>query len=286
MTILSRHAGIEATTTDKLLAHLTDALIPRVKPFLDRLKMEERRREQERFMRAEQDRAYREAMNRDKERIERKIREEQEEKRRAEEKRVAEEKRLQAEEEERERKEEWDRKRLEWRRYLRRLSKANPAPSAGLRIGIRMPDGTRGIRIFSPRDSLTALYGFVDSHFIPSEFQVGDDPTSPPSSVSSKGEAAIHEEIARSSLPPEHWWRFRLATSYPRKEIPWQPNATLGGISELESGVQLVVEIVRPDDSKKPRESLDGRSGHPTPINASEADDDSTDEYDTESDDE
>ena len=284
MTILSRHAGIEATTTDKLLAHLTDALIPRVKPFLDRLKTEERRREQERFMRAEQDRAYRESMNRDKERIDRKIREEQEAQRRAEEERIAEEKRLKAEENERDRKEEWERKRMEWRRYLRRLSEANPAPSAGLRIGIRMPDGTRGVRIFDPRGSLTALYAFVDSHFIPSELPVGEDPTSPPSS-SSKGETAVREEITRSSLPPEQWWKFRLATSYPRREIPWQPNVTLGGISGLEDGVQLVVELARDGDTKKPRKSLESRSTVAASTVGSEAGDDS-DEYDTESDEE
>ena len=286
MTIISRHAGIEATTTDKLLTHLTDALIPRVKPFLDRLKAEERRREQERFMRAEQDRAYRVAMNRDKERIERKIREEQEAQRRAEEERIAEEKRLKVEEEERNRKEEWNIKRMEWRRYLRRLSAANPAPSAGLRIGVRMPDGARGVRIFSPRDSLTALYGFVDSHFIPSEFPVGEDPTSPPSSSSSRGERAVHEEIAGSSLPSEQWWKFRLATSYPRREIPWQSNVTLGGVSGLENGVQLVVELIRDDDSKKPRKSLESRSNLAAPTSAPETDNDSTDEYDTESDDE
>ena len=285
MTILSRHAGIDATTTDKILAHLTDALIPRVKPFLDRLKMEERRREQERFVRAEQDRAYREAMNRDKDRIERKIREDQEARRRAEEERIAEQKRLKAEGEERKKKEEWGMKRMEWRRYLRWLSKANPAPSAGLRIGIRMPDGTRGVRIFSPRDSLTALYGFADSHFIPSELLVGEDPASPPSS-SSRGEAAVHEEITHSSLPPEQWWKFRLATSYPRREIPWQPNATLGGISGLDTGVQLVVEIVRDDDSKKLRKSPDSRISPAASTNTSEAGDDSAGEYDTESDDE
>lgn len=284
MTILSRHAGIDATTTDKILAHLADSLVPRVKPFLDRLKTEERRREQERFMRAEQDRAYRESMNRDKERIERKVREEQQARKRAEEERVSEEKRLKAEEEERKRKEEWDRKRMEWRRYLRRLSIAKPAPSGGLRIGIRMPDGTRGVRIFSPRESLTALYGFVDSHFIPSELLVDEDPISPPSS-SSRGEAAVHEEIARSSLLPEQWWKFRLATSYPRREIPWQLNATLGGISGLETGVQLVVEIVR-DDSKKPRKSVESRSSLAASTDASEAGDGSADEYDTESDDE
>jgi FAS-associated factor 2 len=282
MTILSRHSGIEATATDKLLAHLTDTLIPRVKPFLDRLKTEERRREQERFMRAEQDRAYTEAMNRDKERIEKKIREERETQRCAEEKRIAEERRLKAEEEHTKRKEEWGRKRMEWRRYLRWLSNANPVPSAGLRIGIRMPDGTRGIRIFSPRDSLTALYGFVDSHFIPSEFLVDEDPTSPPSSHS-RGETAVHEEITRSSLPSEQWWKFRLATSYPRKEIPWQPNATLGGISGLETGVQLVVEIVR-DDGSKPRKILGSKSSLTASTNQSEGGDDSTGEYDTESD--
>jgi len=285
MTILSRHAGIEATTTDKLLAHLADTLIPRVSPFLDRLKAEERRREQERSMRAEQDRAYREAMNRDKERIERKIREEQEAKRRAEQERIVEEKRRRAEEEERIREDVWDRRRMEWRRYLRRLSKVNPVLSAGLRIGIRMPDGVRDARIFGPRDTLTALYGFVDSHFIPPELLTGEDPTSPPSS-SSKGETAVHEEIVGSSLPPEQWWKFRLATSYPRKEIPWQPNMTLGGISELENGVQLTVELVRDGDTKKPQRSLGSKSSVVASTTGSEAGGDSADEYDTESDEE
>ena len=285
MTILSRHAGIEATTTDKLLAHLTDALIPRVRPFLDRLKAEERRREQERFMRAEQDRAYREAMNRDKERIERKIREEQEAQRRAEQERIAEEKRLKAEEEERNREEVWERRRMEWRRYLRWLSKVNPAPLAGLRIGIRMPDGTRDARIFGPQDTLTTLYGFVDSHFIPPELLAGEDSTSPPS-PSSKGETAVHQEIAGSSLPPEQWWKFRLATSYPRREIPWQPNMTLGGTSGLENGVQLAVELVRGGDTKKLQRSLESKSSIAASATESEAGGDSADEYDTESDEE
>jgi len=236
-------------------------------------------------MRAEQDRAYREAMNRDKERIERKIREEQETLRRAEEERIAEEKKLNAEEEERKKKGEWDRMRMEWRRYLRWLSKINPAPSAGLRIGIRMPDGTRGVRIFSPRDSLTALYGFVDSHFIPSELVIDEDPTSPPSSPS-KGEAAVHGEIAGSSLTPEQWWKFRLATSYPRREIPWRPNTTLGGISGLENGVQLVVELVRDGDSRKPRKSIETSSSLSASADGSETGGDSADEYDTESDEE
>jgi len=174
---------------------------------------------------------------------------------------------------------------MEWRRYLRWMSKANPAPSAGLRIGIRMPDGTRGVKIFGPGDSLTALYGFVDSHFIPSELLVGEDPTSPPSS-SSKRETAVHEEIAGSSLSPEQWWKFRLVTSYPRREIPWQPNVTLGGISELGNGVQLVVELVRDGDIKKPRKSFGSRSGVAASATGSEAGGDSTDEYDTESDEE
>jgi len=75
-------------------------------------------------------------------------------------------------------------------------------------------------------------------------------------------------------------------TSYPRREIPWRPNATLGGVSGLESGVQLVVELVRDDDFKKPRKSSDSRNSPAASINAYEAGDDSTEEYDTESDDE
>ena len=236
-------------------------------------------------MRAEQDRAYREAMNRDKERIERKIREEREAQRRTEAERIAREKRLEAEEEERNRKEEWDRRRMEWRRYLRWLSKTSAARSTGLRIGVRMPDGTRGVRIFGPQDSLTALYGFVDSHFISSELVADQDPTSPPSS-SSKGETAVQQEIAGSSLSPEQWWKFRLATSYPRREVPWQPNKALSGISGLEDGVQLVVELVRDGDSKKPRKSLESGSSVAASVNEPEAGGDSNDEYDTESDEE
>jgi len=148
-----------------------------------------------------------------------------------------------------------------------------------------MPDGARAVRIFSPQDSLTALYGFVDSYFIPSELVVGEDPTSPPSS-SLEGETAVHEEIAGSSLPPEQWWKFRLATSYPRREIHWEPNTMLGGISGLENGVQLVVELVRDGDSKKPRRSMETSSSHDASTNVSEAGGDSGDEYDTESDEE
>jgi len=148
-----------------------------------------------------------------------------------------------------------------------------------------MPDGTRGVRVFSPRDSLTALYGFVDSHFIPSELVADQDPTSPPSSPSN-GETAVHEEIAGSSLTAEQWWKFRLATSYPRKEIHWRQNATLGGISGLEDGVQLVVELVRDGDSKRPRKSIETSSSLSTSANGSDTDGDSADEYDTESDEE
>lgn len=272
MTILSRHAGLAATTSEKLLSHLQDQLIPRVKPFLDRLRNEERRRVDERIMREEQDRAYREAMNRDKDRIERKIREEAAEKTRLEQEQLAEEKRLQAEEEEDRRRKAWQETRMSWRRYIRHWIQSQETHTSGVRIGIRLPNGKRAIRIFQANDSVTSLFAFVDSQLIPDEFLSTEDPTSPPRS-SLQGEAAILDALSRHEGGSETWWGFKLALTYPRKEIQWERRSRIGNIEGLGSGGQLVVEIVNNGNGKARRsqESLTGSN---------------SDEYDTESDEE
>jgi FAS-associated factor 2 len=249
MTILSRHAGLAATTTDKLLSHLEDQLLPRITPFLDRSRNEERRREGERRMREEQDRAYREAMNRDKDRIERKIREEEEQKRKVEEERIAQERRIMAEREERDRLRKWEERRMSWRRYMRKLIKEKSGGVTGRRIGIRLPDGRRLIHLFNEEDSLTSLYAFVDTHLIPENIPPSGDPSLPPLSLSStstalQGEPALHHEISNHTNDPQNWWGFQLALPYPRKEVRWREDVKIRDVVGLESGSQLVVDMV------------------------------------------
>lgn len=263
MTILSRHAGLASTKSDKLLSHLQEQLIPRVKPFLDRLRNEERRRVDERRMREEQDRAYREAMNRDKERIEGKIREEKELQRKLEEDRIAEETRARVEEEEQAKQRAWDEKRMTWRRYMRRLVNDKEARSTGVRIGLKLPDGRRAIHVFDANESLTAMYAFVDSQLIPEDLSPSSDPELSPRPPL-QGESAIHEEISRHVEGALVWWGFKLALTYPRKEVPWKRGIKIGAVQGLESGAQLVVEMVSVANgngkARRIQESSDGGS--------------------------
>ncbi|EEB96821.1 hypothetical protein MPER_03975, partial [Moniliophthora perniciosa FA553] len=93
LSILSRHQGASACTPEVLATHLTETLLPRVQPYLARVKtsretaavqksLEDQARQAERRLREEQDRAFAESARRDKERILAKMREEEERKRR------------------------------------------------------------------------------------------------------------------------------------------------------------------------------------------------------------
>ena len=98
LTILSRHQGLESVRAEVIMEHLNTSLIPRVIPYLSSLAESQRQAEQERVveqsrlenerrLRQQQDRAFEDSARRDKERILRKVEEEnlaQEEKRREE----------------------------------------------------------------------------------------------------------------------------------------------------------------------------------------------------------
>ena len=192
MTILSRHQGPSIPSTSAptaaqtLVTHLNEHLLPRVNPFLAKLRAQAAERDRERKLREEQDRAFAESARKDAERIERRRQEQraaEEAKQRAAEAeaRAAQEKRK-AEEA----KKLWEAHRMDWRRWIRRgLVVREPRPGESgrgktMRVGVRMPDGRRVVRFFGENDSVTALYAFVDSLFIPAEFGQDADPATPP----------------------------------------------------------------------------------------------------------
>ncbi|KAL6302921.1 hypothetical protein BKA93DRAFT_818229 [Sparassis latifolia] len=255
LTILSRHQGpaipstSAPTAAQSLVTHLNEHLLPRVTPFLARVRTQAAEREHERALRAEQDRAFEETRRRDKERVERRL---EEEKRSQVEHRLREEAE-QRERAERERAEErrraYQARRMEWRRYARKaLVLREPRPGETgrgktLRVGLRMPDGRRAVRFFGEGDPLTALYAYVDSLFIPLEFAQDKDPFTAPAGVL-PGEAGLVEEVESSRKSKDEWWGFKLVLAYPRKEIVWEPAKRLGDVEALKGGGQVVVEMV------------------------------------------
>ncbi|TFK24079.1 hypothetical protein FA15DRAFT_756742 [Coprinopsis marcescibilis] len=270
LTVLSRHQGKSTpasgpTSPQTLLQHLETQVLPRVSAFLDRLRGQQRERERDREIRDEQDRAFRDAARRDTERIQAKIEAERlqkEAERHAEGLRREEEAMLRAEEEIREQQREH---RMNWRRWTRRAFEAKLGQgSKSLRVAIRLPNGERSIQQFSPDHTLTTLYAVVDSCLIPGEYSRSEDPDSAPEG--SGDIEALLEAHVRKLHDPSKYWGFRIASSYPRVEIPWEGGVQLSTISHLKGGGQVVVELVDTRISN-------GHSGH-----------DSDDGYDTEED--
>ncbi|KAI0354051.1 hypothetical protein OH77DRAFT_1426463 [Trametes cingulata] len=266
MTILSRHQGPSIpstsapTSAQTLVTHLTDHLLPRVSPFLAQLRAQEAERERERALRAEQDRAFEESRRRDAERAQQRAREEraaaEERKRAAEAEARAAEERRKAQEA----KKQWDAHRMAWRRWIRRgLVMREPRPGENgrgktMRVGVRMPDGRRVVRFFGENDSVTSLYAYVDSLFIPPEFIQDADPPTPPEG-GWVGEDGLVGEMQRSGKPAEKWWGFKIFLAYPRREIAWEPEKRIGDVDVLKGGGQVVIELVADGDSKGKRKA-------------------------------
>ncbi|KAF8632655.1 hypothetical protein AX17_004788 [Amanita inopinata Kibby_2008] len=259
LTILSRHQGRSVpssgpTSAATLVAQLERHVLPRVMPFLDVLKAAERERQLERQLREEQDRAYREAARRDKERIEarmRQEREEAEERRRQEEEAKKERERRELEEREKQKKEQ---ERMVWRRWIRRTFYGDSLKGDGegpLRMAIRLPNGSRIVRRFKPEASLTALYAFVDSRLVPPHLVEDDDPETLPNVSSDQSpESCIESKISTLDRGAKEWWGFHVVNAYPRKEIEWATNITLGDVECLKGGGQVVVEMLNFDNGR------------------------------------
>ncbi|KAI0045796.1 hypothetical protein FA95DRAFT_1560847 [Auriscalpium vulgare] len=235
LTILSRHQGPPANTTSArtLTDHINTQLLPRVGPFLARLRAQQREREAERALRAEQDRAFHESARRDAEKAAMRAAEEKaaEEARREEERRARE-----AEE----RRRSLEARRTGWRRTARAALIGTEATGAdALRVVLRLPDGQRLIRAFAPSTDVGALYAFVDEHFHPSPGPKDNDDAM----LDSVQEGPLKEMVDEAG-GADAWWGFKLFLAYPRSEVVWTSDAALGDVKGLERGGQVVVEPV------------------------------------------
>jgi FAS-associated factor 2 len=167
---------------------ITTSIIPRTSAFLSRVRRERSTLEESRHLRAEQDRAFREAEARDREKSQRLKEQQRQAKLAAEKEEQARQARASALE-----------NRKAWRRYAR---KHLLPPSAGpIRVALRVPASSeRNIRNFYPGPSALPLFIYAETLLIPADEAPESDPDSPPSGYT----------------PP---YDFRIVTNYPRKEI-------------------------------------------------------------------
>lgn len=195
LTVLTTVAGTPSTTTStsSLIQLITTAILPRTSAYLARLKRERLTLEESRHLRAEQDRAFREAEARDRDKMQRaKVQERQE--------------RLEREalEQVRRAKENEVENRRAWRRYARKHLLPPAAATVGsgsIRVALRIPSSSeRNIRNFQPGPSTAPLFIYAETLLIPADQTPDTDPDQPPAGYS----------------PPDD---FRIVTNYPRLEI-------------------------------------------------------------------
>ncbi|KAI9619374.1 hypothetical protein KEM48_006286 [Puccinia striiformis f. sp. tritici PST-130] len=161
MSVCTRLEGspLNPTSSRSICATINSVVIPRTNGHLSRLRTEKARRESDRRLREEQDRAYAEAGRLDRERVMKKKAELEAERKRLEE--------IKSKELERERArqlklEEAEQKRR-WRYWARQENKSfEPPTSGGVTIGFRLGDGRRVVRKFKADDTLESLYLFVE----------------------------------------------------------------------------------------------------------------------------
>lgn len=192
MAVFSRLETLQHTTIRHLSEHITETVLPRLLPFLQRLRSQQQERDVQRRLRDEQDRAYAEAGKRDLDRVRAKEAElrqktEQEDRKRAE---------LAAKEQEKRNRDMW-----------RRLTAAGfgPEPSdrepGSVKLVIRLPDGKRLVRRFGSNEAAARLWHLV-------ECEAHGYPVTSPKSAS----AAVD---LPSSYKPD--LSFTLASTFPRR---------------------------------------------------------------------
>ncbi|KAG5645968.1 hypothetical protein DXG03_004760 [Asterophora parasitica] len=264
LTILSRHQTPVNTSPTALCAHLTNQLLPRVTPFLNRIQAVQRERERDRSIREAQDAAFRDTARRDKERILEKIAEEERKAREARERGAAQDLQRKREQEQQLAWEKAREVREGWRRWGRRVqaqqgtSRGQIGTEKSIRLALRLPSGGRILHSFLPTETLTTLYAFVDAQLVPPGIKASEDPDVSPEGhrIPSSSSAAKLEETLEGVIAAygkdqrdvegkeSDWWSFTILLSYPRVSIPWRAGVSLGEVEALREGGQVVVEML------------------------------------------
>ncbi|KGB75769.1 hypothetical protein I307_05936 [Cryptococcus deuterogattii 99/473] len=242
LTLLNTLSGPPSTITSptSIITTLQTAVLPRVRPFLNRLKSERLAVEEARYVRAEQDRAFRASEAKDRERM-----------RVAKQKEEAERIKKEREEKERREKELIKEKRKIWRRYARKH--LLPPSNGPVRVALRTPlSSERHLHHFTPSSSTLSLYIFAETLLIPASAKKEDDPDTPPEGydplayLSSSSSNTIANGAGISDILGEEEvgdWPFTLVTAYPRQTIPcvlaegekaWETVQKAGGAMFLE----------------------------------------------------
>lgn len=213
--VLSRLEGspLSATSAATIASHISDVLLPRTRTYLERLRAEQRRRENERELKAEQDRAYLAASRRDAERV---MKKRDEESRKAQEAT-----RLRIEQEQ---KDAMQRQQREWQQWAHEhlVPSEPPTSESSLRLSFRLPSGKVLARRFRASDTVEIMFAYIET-----------------ASLSASG-----ADTQRSSPPGYvHTYQFNLVTGYPRKKIAVTlATTTLGDLEILSPSANLIVE--------------------------------------------
>lgn len=233
MAIITRLEGPTACAAPAVLAHLTTIVLPRVSPFLARLRAQAASRDAERRIREEQDRAYRAAALKDTERVLKVRREEERKKLDLVERVRRDEDKANRERERQERKEKADAWRA-WRRIELEREGDEPAETeVGIaRIGVRLGDGRRAVRRFRREDTIEKVYAFVECALSPA-----------------LGLKEVGGRVGRAQSPPRgyvHVYEFELATTFPRFVLDVGGSAVGTRVGEVEGlaggSVNLTIE--------------------------------------------
>lgn len=241
-TILTTVQGPPSTTTSApaLIQMITNTIIPRTRPFLNRLRRERQALEEARRVREEQDRILAESERRDRDKI-LKIRRDNEERAKRE--------REEAEQREREaealqaaqaRATELKEQMRSWRCYVRQH--LAPEPSAeevkakrAVRVQIRLPNGlgsARNVRAFSVNNSTAQdVYLWAEALLL--------DPTD-------TGLGSIPPGFSNNYPPRADIPHMALFTAYPRKAV--SPDAQGWQVIQ-QAGGSLVMEVEEKNDS-------------------------------------
>lgn len=208
--VLSRIEGSphSATSAAALVSHIREVLVPRAVPYLERLRGERQRRESERALMAEQDRAFEAAARRDAERV---LQARAESERAAQLADARQQAAIAAAAD--------AHRATQWRRWAKtHLVPPEPvAEEPAIRLSVHVPDGRNLQRRFRPTDTLESVYIYVDT-----AAEAGDEATKP------------------DYIPT---YGFRLVQTYPRAELGHElMSRPLDTIDGLGSAARLLAE--------------------------------------------